>query len=406
MDAASSLEVIEQLFFSDRRQAMEKLSDFVESAEGKNAAAALREIVKRVDHEHPGLAAYLALAGGAIIEQGEDASALGRALVAPLERSLVAAGRMLDHVAHLPDAPTDEDEDDGHDHDHDHDDGDGHDHDHDHGDGHDHDHDHHHEEEHVMIGSKAVTREILDGIAEKDLVAVQAWFSMDIWYRPAVATWTRDPAVLREAQRSQTLHAALDKLGSATETSHWLSLLVETVFDARFVVLFPELGEAWQLTADGVVDMGQLSALMSPELRDPLARIGITDGPDEETLAVMRGEGPQQGDGTYSCGFHCYPIEATDPATAIPRDGVHTWRAPGGTGTHSLPPDFLPGSLALVDGARVLTIVGPRSEGMRFVRSMPAVRTFDELHARVVGATKLSATDAARWFETAKRHAA
>lgn len=257
-----------------------------------------------------------------------------------------------------------------------------------------------------MIGSKAVTREILDGIAEKDLVAVQAWFSMDIWYRPAVATWTRDPGVLREVQRSQTLRSALATLGSATETSHWLSLLVETVFDAPFIVLFPELNEAWRLSADGVVDMGQLSALITPALRDPLARIGITEMPDEETLAVMRGDGPQQGDGTYACGFHCYPIEATDPATAMPRDGVHTWSAPGGTGTHSLPPDFLPGSLAPIDGARVVSIVGPRSEGMRFVRSMPAVRTFDGLRARVVGATKLSASDAARWFETAKRHAA
>lgn len=257
-----------------------------------------------------------------------------------------------------------------------------------------------------MIGSKAVTREILDGIAEQDLVAVQAWFSMDIWYRPAVATWTRDPDVLREVQRSQTLRSALATLGSATDTSHWLSLLVETVFDAPFIVLFPELNEAWRLSADGVVDMGQLSALITPALREPLARIGITELPDEETLAVMRGDGPQQGDGTYACGFHCYPIEATDPATAMPRDGVHTWSAPGGTGTHSLPPDFLPGSLAPIDGARVLSIVGPRSEGMRFVRSMPAVRTFDGLHARVVGATKLSASDAARWFETAKRHAA
>src|SRR5689334_20217169 len=137
MDAASRLEVIEQLFFSDRPQAMEKLSDFVESARGKTRASAMAELVKRVDHEHPGLASYLALAGGAMVEDGEEASVLGRALIAPLERSLVAAARMIDHVAHLPDAEIEEegeedeeegDEDENGDHDHAH----AHDHDHDH----------------------------------------------------------------------------------------------------------------------------------------------------------------------------------------------------------------------------------------------------------------------------------
>jgi hypothetical protein len=151
--------------------------------------------------------------------------------------------------------------------------------------------------------------------------------------------------------------------------------------------------------------MGQLSALVAPALREPLARIGITEQPDEEVLEVMRGDGPQQGEGTYSCGFHCYPIEATDPATAMPRDDVHTWRAPGGTGTHSLPPDFLPGTLAPVEGARVLLVVGPKSPGMRFVRSMPAVRTFDGLRARVSAATKLAPDDARRWYEIAKQRA-
>jgi hypothetical protein len=401
MDAASRLELIEQLFFTDRRQAMEKLSDFVDSAKGARRAPAMAALVGRVDHEHPGLAAYLALAGGAIVEDGEEASALGRALIAPLERSLVAAARMLDHVAELPDAEVEE-EDEGGDHDHDHD--------HDHGHDHDHNgHHHHHDdeaEEAVMIGSKAATRDILDAIADEDLVAVQAWFSMDIWYRPAVATWTRDPAILHEVQRRATLRDALGKLGSHTETSHWLSLLIETLDSAPFVILFPELQEAWRFVADGVVDMGQLSALMSPGLSDPLARIGITEQPDAETLAIMQGDGPQQGEGTYSCGFHCYPIEATDPETAMPRDDVHTWSAPGGTGSHSLPPDFLPGTLAPIEGARVLLVVGPKSPGMRFVRSMPAVRTFDGLHAKVSAATGLSPDDARRWYEIAKRHAA
>jgi hypothetical protein len=66
------------------------------------------------------------------------------------------------------------------------------------------------------------------------------------------------------------------------------------------------------------------------------------------------------------------------------------WRAPGGTGTHSLPPDFLPGDLTVSDGVREVIIVGPKSEGMRFVRVIPAVRTFDGLEARVRDVRRVS----------------
>src|SRR5690606_25556505 len=125
--------------------------------------------------------------------------------------------------------------------------GNGHAHDHDHDDRGDHGAAHAAHEERAIIGTKAVDRATLDDIARRDLVAVQAWFSMDIWYRPAVATWTREPALLREVQGNRELRAALARLGSATETSHWLSLLVETVFDASFVIVFPETGEAWRL---------------------------------------------------------------------------------------------------------------------------------------------------------------
>src|SRR5688572_16214302 len=147
MNAAARLDEIEQLFFTDRRQAMDKLSEYVDAAQGEHQAAALRELVKRVDHEHPGLCAYLALAGGALVESGEPAGQLGRGLVAPLVRTLQAAARMLAHVAHLPDAEEDADEDEVDDADEDAADeaaGEAHAHGHAHAHSHAHDHDHDH----------------------------------------------------------------------------------------------------------------------------------------------------------------------------------------------------------------------------------------------------------------------
>lgn len=199
-------------------------------------------------------------------------------------------------------------------------------------------------------------------------------------------------------QGRPTFRAALAGLGTITATSHWLSLLIETVFDARFVVTIPELGEAWAFKADGIVDMGQLTVLLSDALKNPIARIGGSGVAKSDVLEVMTGAGPQQIEGAYPASFAFYPVESIDPADRLPKDGAHTWSAPGGTGTHSLPPDFLPGTLAPRDGARVLVMVGPRAPGLRFVRVIPAVRTFDALEARITDIEPLSDDQAARWL--------
>ena len=207
---------------------------------------------------------------------------------------------------------------------------------------------------------------------------------------PAPAVRRRAPRVLREVQGDRELRASVAKLRSETNTSHWLGQLLPALLDATVMVVLPEIGETWTLVADGVTDMGQLSVLMSAALAEPLGRIGVDAVADGEVLDVMKGDGPQEGEGAYSCAFHCYPVEAVDPADGMPKDDRFTWRAPGGTGSHSLPPDFLPGDLTVKDGVRQVFVVGPTSPGMRFVRVIPAVRTFDGLAASIRDARRVS----------------
>jgi hypothetical protein len=340
-----TFDAIEQEFFGgDRREAMGHLSALVQAAAPDAAArgALLAAIVERIDHEHPGYGAYLALAGGALVECGEPARALGAAIIRPLARALGHAARM---PAYFEELATERTED----------------------------------------GALQISREMLDAVALRDAAAVQAWAAMDIWYRPAVATWTRDPGVLQAAQRVTTFREALAALGHATETSHWLSLLVETVFAAPFAIRFPELGETWRFVAEGVNDLGQLSVLLSDALRDPIARIGGNGPAEARVLDVMRGDGPQELEGvTYDCTIQLYRTQAVDPADGLPKNGRDTWRAPGGTGTHSLPSDFLPGTIEPVDGVRTLVIAGPNAPGMiRMTRQIPAVRVFDRLRASI-----------------------
>ncbi len=385
-----------EALFADRKvdEAMGILGELLQAA-ARDAPARdqlLAWVIAHVDDEHPQVAAHIALAGGALVESGADPAGIGRAIVGPVLRALGDAARMHALAQEF-----------GHQHAHDESDEEDHSEADDEAADHDHDHDHDHAHSHSLeIGGWALGDDDLQKIAAKDVAAVRAWFSLEMWYRPAVACWSRSRAVLREVQANPALRSAIAAIGRETDTAYWLSVLIETLVDAPVVVLVPELEEAWSMTLDGVVDMGQLTVLMSRTLADPLGRIGGSGVATDEELAVMTGEGPQSGGGGYSSSFAFYPPEACDPIDALPRDGIHLWSAPGGTGSHSLPGDFLPGTLAPIDGARMLVMVGPKAPGMRFVRIIQSARMFEALTAKVTNVTNVPAAQAKVLFEVAR----
>ena len=361
MNLAQALSIANERFSTgDLQRGMEMLSEVFRSCVDNPDArdVLLTWVVERVGHPNPEFGAHIAVVGGALVERGASAARLGQALVAPLEASLVNARRLLERAATLADEPGDDA---------------------------------------IPVGARQLSPATLRAIADDDVDAVNGWISLETWFRPAVAAWTRAPEVLREVQANATVRAAVAALAGATATTHWLSQLIETVFAAPFVVLVPELDEAWTFRADGVVDLGQLTVMLSEALAEPLARLGASGVAPQSVLDAMSGVGPQRAEGSYASSFAFYPIEAIDPADGLPRDGVHTWSAPGGTGTHSLPADFLPGTLPVRDGARVLAMVGPKAPGERFERVIPAVRMFDALAARVSGVERLPAEQATRW---------
>jgi len=321
---------------------------------------AILELVRRINHPHHGFAVCLALAGGELSARGQPASLFGRALITPLMRALVDARRMLDYVAHLPDAKKvelarNEDA---------------------------------FERKQRRIGTKLVDNTLLEAIGERDLAALQAWEALDVWHVPIVATWARDISILRDMQRSEPFRKLVDELGDATATTHSLSILLDTLFGARFVLLLPELEQAYSFVADGVVTMGQLCALLTPHLRESLTDLGITKMPDMDIVATMRGQGPQWLEAWYRCAFHCYPVDLS--AARGLYDAVRLG---------SLAPEFLPAKLPMFGGTRVVLLLGPRSSTDRFERCIPAGRMFDPLRADVANVTRLEPAQAKRWFE-------
>lgn len=367
MDVAASIDRVEELFLSgEPRDALVELSQLIgdlTEVPPDARAEALRVIVSRIDHEEPQLGAHLALAAGALVEGGLDARPLARAVVAPLARALAASKRFVERAETMPHAGDDVDG--------------------------------------LPVGDKVLANESVDAIAEEDHESVAAFFSLDTWYRPAVAAFTRDIPTLREAQRDGAFDASLGALQGKSPAAHWIAMLRKVLFDGAFVVLFPEIDEGYAFSTWGVADMGQMFVLLADLLHEPLARIGATVRPAPNVVASMRGEQVDER-GTFEAAFHLYAWQAFEPRTGLPRDGRFSWTAPGGTGNHSLPADFLPADVTPLHAgateARVILCVGPDAEGgVRFSRSFDAVRTFSALPAHIEGVRKLDAAELAAW---------
>ena len=369
--------LIDRFAAGDDQQGRAALQEiFSAIANTEDGALVLDAVVARVADAPPHAGAWLALLGGAIIEnERHDPSTLATALAAPLKHALTRAEPFL---CRLEDAAQERgDDDDVVDDDSDDDSDDDRD---------------------DVTG--LVPRATMAALAGVDPDGHAALSSLNTWYRPVVATWSRHVASISDAQRDVGLVELLRRFDGTVMGATWMTTLVSALIDAPLVLLFPELGgEAWSLRATGVVDNGQLSVLLDEAVRDPLARMGF-DPADDDVLAVMKGDGPQEGDGEFACGFHLYPWQAMDPATGRARTGVFAWRAPGGIGTHSLPADFRPGDLTpLNDGVRVVLVTGkegpsPFAGGARI---LPATRSFSSLRAHLSDVRRLTGDEAAGW---------
>lgn len=313
----------------------------------------------------PNDCADLALVLGALVESGADAEPLARAFLGPLERWLVAAARFVERANDLDDAPEGLAE-----------------------------------NETVVLEDRRVAKADLDEVHEDDPEAVASWFALEVLYRPAVASMTRAPQVLVDARQRPALRSALETLHDLPGGSWWLRILFDACQGERLVFLLPERKEAFELVADGVVDTGQLTVLLASVLAPQLQALGASGPASEDVLKVMLGSGPQQLEASYSSHFYLYPWRALNPELGVPQDDRHTWLAPTGAGTHSLPADFQPATVEPLDGARVFFLVGPKLPELkhRFVRVIGASRMFDRLQARLSEPVALGEAGFTKWM--------
>ncbi len=365
MDVAATLGRIEEQFEGgDPHGALGELGELVAEVASQGEAvrrALLAELVARVDHEQPALGAHFALAAGALVEGGLDARDLAEALVAPVTRAVTSARRFVELAEAYPDEPSAMADDD----------------------------------DAVEVGTRTLSGESLAAIADEDDDAVASYFALDTWHHPVLTAWTRDLRALAAAQSDVDMAAAVAELAGRSEGAQWLSMLLRVPVEAPFVVLVPELEEAYSMKVTGTTELGQLLVLLAEALPDVFARLGA-EAPAAEVASVMRGAGPQQLEASYPATVRLHPWESIDPATGLPARASSRWAIASSHGTEadtSLPDSAAPGDLRpFADGTRVLVLAKSGT-----ARPIAAARTFPALAARFTHVAPLAPEAVASW---------
>ncbi len=359
------LSEIQSLLMSDDHVAgRERLAAWLASLDRATVAKrelALRDLCGRLDVRSHQTRAIFCLVGGALTESGLDSEPLARAIIAPLTHALTSAKRLIALAANEPE--------------------------------------HEGEDEPALwVGDKGLGAASIEKLGELDGEALDAFASLETWYRPFVATLTRALSVLRQTQKNEALVALVSEMNEASSGVHWMYLLLKTMMDDELIVLLPELREGWRVKVSGCVDSGQLTTLLSDPLDASLAKIGASRRASKVMLDNARGIGEQEADGSYGASFHLWAWRAMDPKTGLPAVGRYEWRAPGGTGAISFPPDFLPTDIPRLDGERVALVVGPDAKGgVGYRRMLSATRMFAALPA-TLSAERLAPAEAERWL--------
>ncbi|MBK8253816.1 MAG: hypothetical protein IPK82_14270 [Polyangiaceae bacterium] len=370
MNITARLSEIERLSTAGKVGAAEKkLAEFMGEVMRKPKAqreAAFQAILARIPAVDSRSGGYFALACGSLIESGLSAEPLAAAVAAPLLNVMRHALRFAEGLRDVEQAEG---------------------------------------QDMIEIGALELPRLFVDNFAKRDAAAVISFEALDTWYLPAVASLTRETRHLAAAQQNADLISAASTLSHLCTGGFWLNTLFSVSLNQPFVVLIPEISEAYSMTLNGISDVGQLMVLLAESLADALAKIGASGVLPKSVLQVMSGVGPQRVENVaYTASFHLYPWRAVDPSDMMPKDGRFMWTAPGGTGNHSLPPDFAPSSIERLEGTHVLSLVGPNApNGVRFSREIGASRAFEALTAEVKNVSKLTAAETQHWNEILRR---
>lgn len=336
---------------ADVQSAAQKLFDAAGASSAAEVQEAMRLLAEAFSEERLRLsrAGFLALVGGALVENGHDPAPLFEPLFRKLHSLFESANRLAQTcIARMP-QPKNEDQGKADDK----------------------------QEDPQEIFERLRQEAAMDMPAEN-----AAWEALKVFWRPAIAVCSVSPSA-RAAGRGLTPVA--EELADYHEAGHWLSLMLSVLDDEPLLVIEPSARTGILARMSGVVDNFQLQMLLMDQFPQAgfLARRRIS----RQAAEIARGDGPQQIDETVQGAWNLYTCEAASPDGRLPdrnnygNSRMWVW----GEGT--------PADIPVFEGRRVV-LLGPAS----YDRSWGCQRTFAGLRADLKIEKTLTPAEVADWL--------
>lgn len=245
-------------------------------------------------------------------------------------------------------------------------------------------------------GDYTVTHTLAKAAAERMPRAADAYFAMDMLWRPVVAVLTRDAASRAEARSDERLKAAVEAL--SLDVVGWVHKLLQGADDEEWIVLHPGEGKGFVVRVRDMVDNWSLQPLLADALVTEkqggvlgigAKAVGPPNGlsgrrPPPELVRCIRGEGPQELRGGVEGQWDTYIFRA------IGADGTLT----PSLLEHKIWNEGIPVDIPALDGHRVV-VLGPPLVS----RTWNANRAFEAMGSDLELVRALDATELREWLE-------
>ena len=249
-------------------------------------------------------------------------------------------------------------------------------------------------------GDYTVMPEFAKAAAERMQREADAYFAMDMLWRPVVAILTRDAASRAEARRDEGLKTALEPLSA--DVVHWVHKLLEGVDDEEWIVLHPGEAKGFVVRVRDLVDNWSLQPLLAnalvTEKRGGVlgiggARIGPEGGltgrrPSAELIACIRGDGSQSLSSGVEGQWDAYTFHA------IGADGTLT----PSLLEHKIWNEGIPVDIPALGGHRVVILGAPLVK-----RTWNANRAFEAMGSELELVRLLEPDEVLEWLDRCAR---
>jgi hypothetical protein len=249
---------------------------------------ALHELLNAANAPHPRVSGVVALLCGCLVEEGATPELLVTRLIPRVEEALTPATRALEVLSGLPEVDATDDA-----------------------------------ASTCTVGDRIVSAREWQAFVDEDPTAAHSLLAIDPLCRALIAGLTRWPAALKSGS-AQALASRLDPFSHAAQFAFFLARLLRVPMNEEWYILDPKGRRGFALQVSGVANAFQVYALVhaalchvprslthwSPPVPPP--------PPNEATLAVANGSGPQEAAGSYTPPFTLFRWTAITKPKHIP----------------------------------------------------------------------------------------